>query len=566
MYRASETIKQADMWKDPRLEMGKRTKAIFEDSEGWHHRFRREVTNRVNEEIFKPLYSDGTGSPNAPIRILVAMTALKEGQGISDEQLYEQCRFNILIRSALGLFNSGEEVPTESTYYLFRQKVSEYAECTGRNLIKESFASITKEQCQEYAVSGKRIRMDSKLLGSNIGLYSRYRIVHETVKKYCAANGITELAGKGNERLTSILKEQAEAVTYRSTKEEVEQLLAATGQLLYRLLEAEGAEKNRDYALLKRVFEDQYEVICGPGGGKKKRVKLREKHEISSRSLQNPHDPDSEYRNKGGTKVKGYSINVTETCDEGSGLEPALNLIVDVRAEGCSISDVEYLQDGLAKAQEIVVDKIEEVYTDGAYHSPGNQEYCKEKGIDWVLPGIQGKPSKYDLSFDANGNLVVVNTQSGQQLEAKSSKSRNPLTEGSAPPPERWVIKDGDNSPIYFEQKDVETCELRKRLGAIPKERLDIRNNVEATIFQLGYHYRADKSQYRGLMKHGIWANIRCLWINFRRIHLWITRKAGNSGSIERSNLKENFAFTFFIKFLHGYWGIFRQPVFAGIY
>ena len=79
MYRASEKINQADIWKDPRLEMGRRTQEIFDNSEGWHHRFRREVTNRVNEGIFKPLFSDGIGAPNAPIRILVAMMALKEG-------------------------------------------------------------------------------------------------------------------------------------------------------------------------------------------------------------------------------------------------------------------------------------------------------------------------------------------------------------------------------------------------------------------------------------------------------------------------------------------------------
>ena len=99
MYRESEIIKQMDIWKDPRLEMGRRTREIFDDIEGWHHRFRREVTNRVDEDIFKPLFNETMGAPNAPIRILVAMMALKEGMGMSDEQLYEQARFNALVRS-----------------------------------------------------------------------------------------------------------------------------------------------------------------------------------------------------------------------------------------------------------------------------------------------------------------------------------------------------------------------------------------------------------------------------------------------------------------------------------
>ena len=520
MFRESEKIKQTDLLNNPRLEMGKRTREIFDNTEGWHNRFRQEVTNRVDEQIFKPLFSDGIGAPNAPIRILVAMMALKEGQGISDEILFEQARFNILIRSALGLYDSNKEVPTESTYYLFRQKISEYAEVTGKNLLEQAFEVITKGQCKEYHVSGKRIRMDSKLLGSNIGWYSRYGIVHETIRKYCTANGIMKLSGKEALKLSEIVKEKAEAVTYRSTKEEIAQRLEELGMVMNRLLGEDGAERNKEYSLLKRVFEEQYEVTSGPGGGKKKRIKAREKTEISGKSVQNPHDEESEYRDKGGNKVKGYSLNVTETCDEGK-----LNLIVEVRTEGSGTADVDYLQDGINKAQEIVVDKIEEAYTDGSYHSPENQEYCKGKKIEWVLHGIQGKPSKYDLSFDENGNMVVLNKESGQQLEVRKAKSQKAETA------QRWVIKDEENRSRYFEQKDVETSELRKRLNEIPKERQKIRNNVEATIFQMGYHYRSDKSRYRGLLKHRIWAIGRCLWVNFRRIQLWNMRNMCTVGA-----------------------------------
>jgi hypothetical protein len=551
MYRESEKIKQPDIWKDSRLEMGRRTKELFDNADGWHHRFRHEVTNRVQEEIFKPLYSDGKGAPNAPIRILVAMMALKEGQGISDELLYEQCRFNALVRSALGLVNSDDEVPTESTYYLFRQKVAEHAQRSGENLLEAAFEGITKSQCQEYQVSGKRIRMDSKLLGSNIAWYSRYGIVHETMRKYCTANGISELAGRGGERLVAVLGEKGNAVTFRSTKEEVQRLFEELGIVMYRLVEAEGAEGNLEYELLQRVFHEQYEVSSGPGGGKKQRVRPREKAEIRGDSVQNPHDGDSEYRDKGGNKVKGYSVNVAESCDEGN-----LNLIVSIRTEGSGTSDVEHFQGGLRQAQKVVAGTIQQAYTDGAYHSPENQEYCKENGIDWVLRGIQGKPSKYDLSFDEEGTLVVVNTESGQRLEARKAKSRNPQA------PERWAVQDGENKAIYFEDKDVQTCALRKRLGQIPKEQLDIRNNVEATIFQVGYHYRGDKSRYRGLVAHTLWAISRSLWVNFRRIQLWNIRKEKGGAGISRESLST----CLLRRFMWKYRFIFCRPVFAGRY
>ncbi len=52
------------------------------------------------------------------------MLILKEGFGWSDEQLFEAIHFNLLVRRALGLLNLTDEVPVESTYYLFKQRVN----------------------------------------------------------------------------------------------------------------------------------------------------------------------------------------------------------------------------------------------------------------------------------------------------------------------------------------------------------------------------------------------------------------------------------------------------------
>jgi hypothetical protein len=173
---------------------------------------------------------------------------------------------------------------------------------------------------------------------------------------------------------------------------------------------------------------------------------------------------------------------------------------------------------------------------------------------------MQGKPSKYDLSFDGEGNMAVADTGSGQRLEAGRAKSRN------AEAPQRREIQDGGERPVYFERKDDQTCALRKRLAEMPKGRLDIRNNVEAAIFQAGYHYRGDKSRYRGLMKHIMWAVSRRLWVNFRRIQLWNKRKAENGENGEAGIPKGCFVLDFLRCFLRGYRFIFWPPVFAGSY
>jgi hypothetical protein len=63
---------------------------------------------------------------------------------------------------------------------------------------------------------------------------------------------------------------------------------------------------------------------------------------------------------------------------------------------------------------------------------------------------------------------------------------------------------------------------IRKKIAETPIEILQKRNNVEATVFQLVYHYPNAKSKYGGLVKHQMWANIRCLWVNFIRILKYI--------------------------------------------
>ena len=56
------------------------------------------------------------GAPNASIRILVAMSILKEGSGCSDEDLFEKCEFDLLARKALGLKMLDDKLPSRETH------------------------------------------------------------------------------------------------------------------------------------------------------------------------------------------------------------------------------------------------------------------------------------------------------------------------------------------------------------------------------------------------------------------------------------------------------------------
>lgn len=120
-----------------------KSQTFYTEENSWHNLFRREVTLRIDEALFKPLYSSDMGAPNASIRVLAGMMILKEAQGWSDSHLFEQCRFNILTRSALGLLNMDDDLPVESTYYLFRKQIVEYERNSGENLFEKAFRKIT---------------------------------------------------------------------------------------------------------------------------------------------------------------------------------------------------------------------------------------------------------------------------------------------------------------------------------------------------------------------------------------------------------------------------------------
>ena len=56
------------------------------------------------------------GPPRRPDTTVVSMLILKEGFGWNDAQLFEHCRFNILVMRALGMMNLCDEAPAESRY------------------------------------------------------------------------------------------------------------------------------------------------------------------------------------------------------------------------------------------------------------------------------------------------------------------------------------------------------------------------------------------------------------------------------------------------------------------
>jgi hypothetical protein len=135
MFRQNEEHRQRSFFSGEHL-LPDKLRARLRDS--WAETFYQELSCRIDETLFALLFSDEASRPNSPVNVLMGAEILKSGFGWSDEELYDQVCFDLQVRHALGLRDLGAEIFVLRTPY-YRQRVREYAQESGVNLIQKVF-------------------------------------------------------------------------------------------------------------------------------------------------------------------------------------------------------------------------------------------------------------------------------------------------------------------------------------------------------------------------------------------------------------------------------------------
>lgn len=498
-----ETIDiEANIFTSPQYMMNKKQLKAYNSEKAWFNRFFKYVVLQIDEEIFRPLYADGKGSPNAPIRVLVGMQKIKEGLGLSDTQLEEALLFNLAVRKALGLVNLDDAAPVMSSYYRFRVCLYMYDLEHGTDLYAECFHNTAGKYLRMLDIKGNSVRMDSKLLDSNIANYTRYEIVWKTLYKSKKHGLLDGLKPKLARRLEDMLSVDPEHTEYYSDKETRCKNLDQIGRLVYDILTS---LKIQD-GLLHRVFHEQFNVSKGE-------VTAKHKKEISAQSVQNPNDIDATYRVKVDQEVKGESVNVTETVPEGN--KPSM--IVDVQVKNAGTADNTYTKDAIATAERVSGNHVNEFHGDGAYDSLEFREFAQRHGIAAWFTGLQGKKPRFELNLIGNSLFVKDLKTDTESIAIEIGENRWKYV---------WTDENGNKRTRYFSKENVDSSARRQLQATIPKEELNKRNNVEAAMFQLSFHTRNNQTRYRGLYKHNLLALNRCGWMNFVRLSNYLNKKA----------------------------------------
>ena len=124
-------------------------------------------------------------------------------------------------------------------------------------------------------------------------------------------------------------------------------------------------------------------------------VQLKESKEVSSASLQSPHDAEATYS---GHKGKGYEVQVAETV--GNAEKPELLTHVELTPacqsdEAATVPTVEALAERKIQPQELT--------TDTNYASAENAIQCEQLGTELVAP-VRGTAPEECEAADAERN------------------------------------------------------------------------------------------------------------------------------------------------------------------
>ena len=500
----------------------------------WSGTFFREFYGRIDEQAFAEMYVDFPSRPNAPINELVSLEFLKDGHGWTDEEMYEHYLFDLQTRHALGLDQLGEEHFELRTVYNFRQRLSQYMQETGINLLDQAFEQVTDAQIAAFQLKTGQQRMDSVMLGSNIRQRGRLQLLVEVMQRVQRMLNEADQA-RYAELFAPYLQGHAGHYIYRLKNEEFPTHLQRIGEQMQRLvIELQSAYGEEPiYQVLARVFGEHFQVAD-------QAVQPKVGKELSAQSLQSPDDLEATYREKRSQGYQGYSANLTETCEP----ENPFQLITKTQTAPNCTDDSQLLAEALPNMKERT--DLERLYSDGGYGGPQADVALQEQKVELVQTAIRGRQSDpeklhladFEIKLDKeSGKPLQVTCPQGQHVPAHSTSQKKgfvthfkqdicstcPFFEKGQCPAQPG--KRDKRHHLRFTQAQAQTSQRRRRSQAYKKVAGNLRSAVEATVRSVKHPFPAAKLPVRGLFRVACMVIGSAAITNVRRIERYLKAK-----------------------------------------
>src|SRR6266566_1187127 len=473
--------------------------------------------------------------------LLLGVSILQYLEAIPDRQAVELLRYHAGWNFALNR-HVGDDVFHPTTLVNFRQRLVEH------DLSAIGFETVLQALIEAGLVARKsRQRLDSTQMFGRVSRMSRLDCVRETLRLT-----LQELAERLPEAerppCWSLLWERyVETQTdYRASLETFTRKLVEAGadarQLLLWLESDTGKPLGggTQAKLLARVFAEQFELT--PQG----EALTREKQQLGSERVQNPHDPDATYAAKGQGEHKkehvGYKVQVAESVHETplAAGEPTNNFIVGILTHAARESDEEgdLKMDAEQAAMGLETPSVK--YVDAAYVSTQKLVQAAAQGQELIGPAPASSHNN-EGRFTSEDFQVTVEQHTARCPAGHENSQCSSLTEKAsgrvsyrfewktatcsacalraqcikANHPHRTLVVGENHSVLQQRRQEQKTQPF--------KEKMRHRNAIEGTQSELVRSHGLRRARYRGLPKARLQNYFAAAACNIKR---WLRRIA----------------------------------------
>jgi len=367
------------------------------------------------------LYCEGNGRPAIDPVLLCGVTLLQFLEKVTDRRAAEQVVYHLGWKYALDL-----ELPYEGFHptvlVYFRDRLEE------KKAERVIFDGIVELLIELGLIkrAGKQ-RIDSTHILGYVKEMSRLECAVETLRL-----GLEELAGvvvsqrpEFWDRLWSLYVQSE--VGWRLSKAERDSRYRQCGQDISELLEwIDGNDPKlgelEAVKLLRRVFVEQFEVVQGAIEARRTRP---------SQAVQNPHDPDAHYADKGTKQWIGYKIHVVESVEPEKPAkvkaEPGEHFITEILTTEASQAEVAGLPEALKRQREQHEITPQTMYADAGYVTEAALAQAQDNAMELFGPT---RPDPHKGAYNVDAFVIDVENQRAVCPQGNTSTQCSHIKDG----------------------------------------------------------------------------------------------------------------------------------------